>query len=353
MTKMQKRRTIYTFLLFVFLIIFMISAYKFSKITHDSKSTKNNLIYTNNSNVKYDLILSENNFIRKQDISDYQTHISSIVEAIDMTMSYEYKGSTKLPLEVRKRVVATIYGLYNEKPAEILDKPIMWKKEFIIKDYKIDKYDLTDEFNITENFKLDFNKFNNEVQEFKRYFSLPTLAYLDVSLQVDFGGSNDKYTLREKQIVSAKISLDEQVFDVETIKENSEEKSVLSNDVVVLRKGQRKLAAYVVLTVTSLLLTIITIKLIIINKDQQPFHEEVEAIKKEYDEIVVETKNMLNTKGLNPVTIINFDEMLNLADSLVVPIMLFEEDNKATFYILKGDMIYFYIMKSDNKKKKD
>lgn len=349
MTKMQKRRSIYISLLSVFFLIFAFSGFNVRKILDDSKSTKHNLIYTNTSKVDYDLLLTENEFIKPHYVKSYETYISSLVREIDMTMSYSYKGSSKLPIEVRRRVVATIYGLYNANPTDTIKNPIMWKKEFIIKDYKTDAAKKMSEFEVKENFKLDFDMFNREVIRFKENFSLPTISNLDVTLEVEFAGSDDKYTLKEKQVVSAKMPLAEQVFSIDTNKDYSEEKSVLSNEMDMIRKGQRKLTAYVVLTALSLLLMIITFKQIVVSKDKQPFNEEIAEIKRSYDEIVVETKNMFNTKGLNPIKIMNFDEMLNLADSLIVPIMLYEETNKATFYILKGDMFYFYIMENKNK----
>lgn len=346
MTKMQKRRLFFMVLLFVFFIIGLVSLLNIREISNDSKSTKYNLIYSNKSKVDYNLLLNENEFIKSEYIKSYETYISSLVKEIEMTMSYQYHGSSSLPIEKRSRVVATIYGLYNANPTEKVNNPIMWKKEFVIKDYKVDTRKEMSDFSVEETFKLDFGKFNKEVINFKQNFTLPTIAYLDVTLEVEFAGSNEEYNLKEKQVISAKIPLNEQVFSIDTQKDSSEEKSVLSTKTNIVRKSQRKFTVYIGLAAAAIILFIITLKQVLLSKDKQPFHEEVDAIKKSYDEIIVETKNMFNTKGLNLVKIINFDEMLNLADSLVVPIMLFEETNKATFYILKGDMFYFYVMDS-------
>lgn len=346
MTKMQKRRIFYTALLFVFFTIALVSLVNINQIINDSKSTKYNLIYNNKSKVDYNLLITDNKFIKPEYVKSYETYISSLVKEIDMTMSYQYHGSSALPIERRSRVLATIYGLYNLNPTEQVNNPIMWKKEFVIKDYKVESKKELSDFLVEENFKLDFGQFNNEVINFKQNFALPTIAYLEVTLEVEFSGANEEYNLQEKQVVSAKIPLNEQVFSIDTLKENSEDKSVLSTQTNFIRKNQRKLTTYIGLTIAVIILIIITIKQILLSKDKQSFRDEVDSLKKTYDEIIVETKNMFKTKNLNLVKIVSFEEMLNLADSLVVPIMLFEDKNRAIFYILKSDMFYYYAIES-------
>lgn len=351
MTNNEKRRFIYIAIMLVLLIIFIVSSLTIKKIVDDSKSTKYNLIYKNTSNVDYNLSIRENEFIKPEYIKDYEVYISSLVKEIDMTMTYKYEGSSSLPIGKKSRVVATIYGQYNLSPTEKIDNPIMWKKEYVIKENKYEEPTDLYDFEIKENFKLNYEDFNKEVIRFKEKFSLPTIAYLDVTLEVEFGGYSDQYSLKEKQVVSAKIPLNEQIFSVDTVKNYTEDKSILSNETTAIRSSNRKLFIHIALVILSAFSIVVTFKMILSTKEERLFHEEVLAIKKSYDEIIVETKNIFNIKGLNLIKIINFDEMLNLADSLVVPIMLYEESTKATFYIIKGEMFYYFVMENNKKKK--
>lgn len=346
MNKLEKRRIVYSFLLIIFIFICLMSSYKIYTIINDSKSTKNNLIYTSSNDVSYKLNITDNEYIKTNDLEKYDTYISSLVQSIDMNFNYRYKGSEKLSLDIKHRVIATIYGLYNDNPTEKMTNPIMWKKEFILKDYVEKKYENIDQFSIDEKVNLDWQMFNNDVISFMANLSLPTVAYLEVNLEVEYYGNSDKYNLSEKQAVYAKMPLNEQVFSIEKSNNDDVEKFISSKDIDVLNREQRKLTAYIILVSSSLILILITIKLILSSKEKQPFNEIMEGLKNNYDEIIVETKSMIDTKGLKPVTISSFDEMLNLADSLLLPIMLYQETNKSIFYIVKNDMIYIYMMKN-------
>ncbi len=346
MKSVKTRRRLYISLLFVFILVFLSNAYHVLKIIDDSKSTKNNLIYTNSSAVNYTINISENDFIKSSDLKSYETYISNLVNDIDMTMNYKYSGSEKINLEERHKVTATIYGQYNETPNDPENNPIMWKKEYVLIDEQYKKYQTSSTFNVSETFNLDWKTYNQEIENFKMALSLPTVAYLEVKLEVKFNGGNGKYSLNENQTVIARMPLGGSVFDVDALKENVEQKSVASKDIVKINREQRKLTAYIILTITTILLILITIKQIMMSKDKKPFIDELDQIKDDYNEIIIEAKNMVETKGLKPVVIASFEEMLNLSDSVMLPILLFEEHDKATFYIVKSDMIYIYIMKN-------
>ena len=73
--------------------------------------------------------------------------------------------------------------------------------------------------------------------------------------------------------------------------------------------------------------------------------------KKDFNEIIIETDNMVDAKDLQPIVITSFEEMLNLATSLELPIILYEEANLAVFYIVKNELLYSFLVKRDRHKK--
>ena len=351
MSRAKQKKKIFLFLLTIFIFILTISAIKVYLIIEDSKSTKNNLMYTNNTSIDYSVSINENEFIKNEDLESYEMFISETVRSIKMKMSYKYNASEDISVNETHKIFATIYGRYNETPTDPDNNPIIWQRKYVIKDRAAKEYPKTSLVDIEEEFDLDWNYYNQEVIKFKENFSLPTTAFLEVKMVVDIFGQSNNYTLNETKEVIANIPLAEQVFSVEKIEEKDENKMVSSKDIISHQKEQRKLAAYIILVVISFVLVVITIKQILNCKEKQPFQEEIDQIKHDYDEIVVETKNMVDTTDLNPVTITTFDEMLNLADSLMMPIMLYEERNLACFYIIKSEMIYVYLRRNKHKKR--
>lgn len=346
MSVIKKRRTIFYVLLFVFLIIFAFNARKIYSIIEDSKSTKNNLIFTNLTSTNYLVNINENEYIKDEDLGFYDTFISETVNSIVMEMAYQYEGSEKMHLRESHEVIATIYTKYNQTPTEQQDNPILWKRSYIIQDSKTEEYQSSDKLDIEEEFSLDWNFYNEEIIKFKEDYALPTTSFLELKMIVSLYGENENYILNENKEVIAKMPLTEQVFSIEALKKDSETKMIASKDIISHQREQRKLTAYIVLTIASFMLLVVTVKQINESKEKQSFEDEIEQIKKDYDEIIVETKNMVGTKDLKPVKITSFKEMLNLSDSLMLPIILFEEANVACFYIVKDDMIYVYLKRN-------
>jgi len=341
-----KEKKLFIFLLFIFSIIFLNSIFNVVIITLESESTKNNLIYKNKTNINYLVSINENDFIKKSLLGAGETYISSITNKINMTMEYSYSASETLPITANYKVVATVIGIYNLSPTEKDNNPVIWKKEYVIKELEEKKYTTQDSIKIKENFDLDWVKYNEDIIKFKEYFTIPTLSKLEVKMIVNLEGLNDKYELKETKEIVASMPLTEQVFSVDANLEDEEEKILASKDTKYLQDNQRKLSIYAVLSIITTFLIIVTIKKITSFKKIKTFHNKIEEIKKEYNDIVVETKNMINTKGLKPIAITTFEEMLNLADSFITPIMLYEESDLACFYMVKSEVIYIYIIKN-------
>lgn len=341
----KKEKKLLIFLLIVFIVILINGTYKSIMIFSELNGGKNNLVYTNTSKIDYSVYIDENDFITSKVLGAGETYISSLTNKINMKMNYQYKGSEALPLSVKHRVVATVTGIYNESPTEKYNNPVIWKKEYVLVE------DVTKNYNdktldVEEKFELDWKTYNEDVLKFKENFAIPTLAKLEVKMFVYIEGSNDKFELKEEKEVVANIPLSEQVFSIDANLNDVEEKTLSSKDITYLQDNQRKLGMYVVVIVLMIALILVTINKIMMFKKVKTFHSKIEEIKKDYNEIVVETKNMINTKGLKPIAITSFDEMLNLADSLITPIMLYEEDRLACFYIVKGDVMYMFIIKN-------
>ncbi|NLV90517.1 MAG: DUF5305 domain-containing protein [Tenericutes bacterium] len=347
--KTEKR--ILIVLLIVFSMIFVHASYNIVTLLLEIKGNENSMVYSNNSKVDYSVYIKDNEFVNEKILKAGENYISSLTEKINMTLEYIYSSSEDLKLSYDYKIYATIFGFYNEIPTEGYNNPVIWKKEFSIKEIVSKNISSADNFKIKENFDIDWILFNEEVNKFKENFSIPILSRLEIKMDVNINGSNDNYAMKENKSVVAYIPLTEQVFNVDTVLNDFEEKILQSNDLSIVQNNQRQIILFSIVIVILSFLIIFTISRIVSFKANKSFHKKIDEIKKNYNEIVVETKNMINTKGLKPIAITSFDEMLNLAESLISPIMFYEEKNYACFYIVKSDVIYMFVLK--NKPTKD
>jgi hypothetical protein len=347
---MKKNKGVFIFLLLIFLLIIGHSSYSLFKIVNDSNVDKNNHVYTNKGKVTYFVTLEDNDFISSKILGSGGTYITDLTNKISMTMEYEYSSENPLPIEEDHGITATIYGLYNENPNSTRN-PIIWEKPYIIKSNTKETYTSKNTIKVVETFDIDLSIYNAEADRFKTTFSIPTISYLEIVMPVNIISNTDDYELKENYKLTAKIPLTEKVFNIETSENDSAEKLLPSKNVIEVNIDQRKVTIYLVLIFGSIVLAGLTIRKLMDNPEHEEFHNLLDGLKKEFNEIIVETDNMVDARTLKPIVITTFDEMLNLATSLEMPIILYEESNLAVFYIVKGEIIYSYLVKKEKKVK--
>lgn len=344
----KKENIIYVTFSIIFIFMIALSGFGVYRTLKESKIDSNNMLYKNKSKVSYFVNIKENNFINSTVLGSGKTYITELVDNIKMTMEYEYDASLKLNLSKDYKIIATIYGLYNETPNSNRN-PIIWEKEYVIKNLEKENLVESDNFKIKETFDLDLSIYNNEANKFKETFSIPTVSYLEVKMVVNVTGNNSEYNLRENKTVLAKIPLTDKVFHVEAQANEESENLVPSNNISELQIDQRKLVIHFIIVVSSIILLVISIKKILDNVADDEFDAFLTNIKKEFNEIIVETDTMVDAKDLQPIIISSFEEMLNLATSLELPIILYEENNLALFYIVKNEILYSFLTKRNKK----
>lgn len=329
-------------------ILFAISVYDLTKILIESNAKSTPLSYTNSSTIDYNVYLKQNDFIGESILPAGKTYITELVDKINMTMKYEYNSSLSIPISYQHKIIATIYGLYNEDPNSD-DNPIIWEKETVIKDLKETVTKSNNNFIVTENFDLNMTEFNEEIAKFVNRFDIPTAAYLEVKMPVIINGSNKKYLINENYIVIARIPLIDKVMSVEAETNKSETKNAktLIEETFKIEPGKTIVYSLVII-ISGALITISIIKLTKSNS-KSSYNVELQKLKNDYNELIVATNNMVDIKKFIPVSIVSFEEMRNLSNCLTMPIILYEKKEVACFYIVKDNIIYVYIMKEKKK----
>lgn len=345
---MKKSKIFYVLGAILFGAVLVFNAYKLYTIFKDSRSSVNELNYTNQSLVDYFANIKSNEYITSATMPAKKTYITDLVDSLSFTFQYNYSSNKNIPIDEEHRVIATIYTSYNKEPNGY-NNPIIWEKEYLLKD-TIKRAGITSSnINVTERINLDLSIYNLAATKFKESLSVPTTSYLEVAMIVKIAGKSDEYLVNETKTVLAKVPLTEEVFSVEALQDTSDAKAVPSLTTPLVAVDSQQASIYFLLAVGSLIFIAFMIKGMFKSNDEETFVSIVDKLKKEFNDIVVETDNMVDTKELKPIVITTFDELLNLANSLEMPIILYEEHNVACFYIVKGDIIYSFLVKKDKK----
>jgi len=328
-----------------FCIMFVLFLFSLLCITY-KKEYK--LKYDENSTLDYKVYLKNNNFYTEKYLGMNNAYIASLVDYIDINMNYNFSTKEDIKLNYDYKILATI-NVKNGNGKNI------FKKDEIL--YESNKRDVSNEniFNIKENVKINYDKYNNLVREFIDEYKLSGVqAILDVKLLVNVGGESfvyDKNTSNKSAILlSVPLANDTTEF---TINYNlSNESDVILQHSEALITNKILLGLIIILAICDVIGMILTIVIIIKRRSAQARYDiELKRIKKTYGDYMCETnltqkrEDMEKTTSMKIISVKNFNGIVDAADKINKPILFHEEDNKSSvFYIYDEKVCYIYYM---------
>jgi len=299
--------------------------------------------------VNYKVYLNKNSFIDKEFLPMGESYISDLIKNIDINYNIQYQGSKIVPLKVTTYVKANIHGQYASSTE--VEGSSVWKKEYIIKEEKVKEIKEESNFLITDNIKLDFNKYNKEVVQFRKELGLPITANLNLSIFTKVEGTLEEEFNLEKEI-KLTIPLNQQVITIDEEYEKETMNSIYEKNTYVGKMDSKNLVCGIILIVNAIAILIIFFKEIFDIRKKTLFNLEIKKIMKSYGDIIVEVEEKINIDDYTAIRVKNFNEIVDLEEELRSPIIYFEEemDYKGIFFIVHGDICYYYDLSNDSLK---
>ena len=328
-----------------FCIMFVLFLFSLLCITY-KKEYK--LKYDENSALDYKVYLKDNEFYTEKYLGMDNAYIASLVDYIDINMNYNFSTDENIKLNYDYKILATV-NVKNRNGKNI------FKKDEVLFDSS--KKDVSDEnlFNIKENVKISYDKYNSLAQNFINKYKLSGVeAILDVKLLVNVGGKSfvyEKNTSNKSAILlSIPLASDTTEF---TINYNlSNESDVILQHSEALIRNKAMLIFIIILAICDVIFMILTIIIIIKRRDAQAKYDvELKRIKKTFGEYMCETnltqrkEDMEKTTSMKIISVKNFMGLIDAADKINKPILFHEENSKSSvFYIYDEKVCYIYYM---------
>lgn len=332
------------FIIFCSGVLVIRRGFSLEKTKEDAK-----ILYAYNmyQNIDYKVYLNKNSFIDKEFLPKGESYISDLIKNIKINYNIQYQGSQKTPLKVKTYVKATIYGQYTSSSEN--DSSNVWTKEYVLKEEKIEEIKEDTNFLITDNLDIDFNKYNQEVIQFRKELGLPITAnlYLSIFTEID-GEIEEKFHIPKE--IKLTIPLNQPVVTITEDYEAEIQDSIYEKNVYVGKIKPKNLVCGIVLIINSFSLLIIFFKEIFDLKKKTLFNLELKKIMKSYGDIIVEVEEKIDIFQYNMTRVKNFNELVDLEEELRNPIIYYEDepDYKGTFFIVHGEICYYYILSNDN-----
>lgn len=301
--------------------------------------------YNVSRNADYKVYIKNNKFIEQEFLGNNQTYITDLVDYIYTKFNYNYSITKKAKGECEYKIIANINAEYNVTGDDKGTK--LWSKEYVLLEPKKIEVD-SNIINVSEDLKIDFNKYNEEIKKFKDEFGIPIKANLEVKMITASKLILDdtKQVQQDNSNVILKMDLNQQVFKITDDYEKSdngqiydESQNKKSNNMILLTIGG-------VLFIIAVVGILSIIKKVAFQNRKTDYEIALNRILKNYGDIVAEVVTPTYDENLKVIEVKNFDQLLDIEEEIRMPILFYEtiEGQEGEFSIISDNILYRYIL---------
>ncbi len=326
--------------LFVLVIVLNIIMYVkgFYKINVETVS------YKENNTISYKVFLKKNDFFDVKYLEEDKTYITSLIDYIKVNYNYNIKFDNAVSGNYRYYVLATVEA---NKPNN--ESGNYWTKNYKLSDEKKISIDKSTEYTINQEIKIDYNKYNKALNEFKSTLGLATSGVLKVYLVVDsdVNAKGMKITVPGKLLL--KMPLSEKTIEA-TI--DSDAQNHVKEITKIVETPAQKTKKLVSLAISFIIELVVLVALTIMNRKNRKanaFESTINKYLDTYDSIIVNIDKFPTLSNYNVIEVSSFEELLDAHSEVRMPINFYKYNSRTCYFILMNDKtVWKYTMKKSD-----
>jgi hypothetical protein len=313
------------------------------------KGKPEDIIYESNVQDKtdYNIFLKPNDFM--VNVDNTESYITSLVDFVRINFDYLYIRNNKVNINYRYDVKANVISEYINETLSNVSKPI-WNKEFILLN-TVSESSKNSTFTIKRIIDIDTKYYNQLIDTFRNTLNIPTNSRLEVKLTIYVNGqllNNQK--IQKEYYILLTIPLGARVFDISLYKNFEGQEIIYNKDGKSSESNYAHVIIYIILLGLNIYVGIRTIRGFN-NKGKNRSTLLLKRLLKDYDERIVTVTSFVKYKHLDIVDIKEFDELLDLSEETLEPIIYWEKsESEHWFAIIRNKILYKYIIYTINKK---
>ncbi len=295
--------------------------------------------YSENGKADYVVYLKDNSYYESKYLSSGMQYVASLINTINADFNYEIHADTNLDYNYKYKIVGTLQIMDKLDPSKVL-----YNKDYILLD-EVEKNTQSNNVVINEDVIIDYNKYNNYVNAYKREYGLTVNSQLILTMSIDVSGKDTKTDkdLVKNNKLQITIPLSEQTLDI-TI----DTAEISNNDHLSINSG-----LYIknnLFLIVGLVLTTLGICGLLFDRKSYKKYEKdniynitLNKILKDYDRLIVNgTISIKEDKYSNIIYPTSFLELVDASQNLKSPILFYEVQpgEKSFFIIVKDDTLY-------------
>lgn len=342
----QRKRKKRIYIQAVFIIIFALVTI-FSSLTFVTMDKNTYVSYIQNGNAIYKAYLKDNEFYDVDYLNGSHAYVTSLIDrmtadfyydmrmdADDVNFKYSYRVEAQLEIKDKTSNAAIFNPVYEIIPE---------------KSGAIDGNGLS----IRELVDIDYNKYNNLAKKFLSAYALDgTTSTLVVRMYVDVVGvsesfasdSNGKYTIEVYiPLVQATIKP-----ETSTTVPAGEQKVLACDN---SSQGIFKTISLISGSVTLILVAILALFVVMTRNNHIDYARKVKRLLSNYKSYIQVVSNPLSTDGYRILNVKTFNEMLEIRDTVQLPILMYENEDRTCsqfFIATPSNILYLFEVKVED-----
>jgi len=289
--------------------------------------------------IGYKVNLKENAYFQNAEAGNTERYVGSMIKGVDIDFDYsskaKEKGETKYKYTIETELIITDKDDTTHK---------LWSKSEKLKE----KENISKEnIKFSDSVIIDYQKYDNLVKSFNQSYSLQTDANLYVRCKVNVDGKYDniKENVNYQNEMVVEIPLNETTILITPNVKNDNTRVIES----VAEGFQIVQITYYILMIIFFLSTLycVTMRVELFYqqyKTETDYERKLRKILRDYDDIIVMSRNRPYIATKNIIKVTSFEELLDAQSELREPIIFYEKNNRAFFVISSETGAYEFVL---------
>lgn len=329
----------YCLLAFTFIIlctgIFLIN------LSVDKDGNSASVGYSESGNADYTVYLKDNTFYDTKYLTSGMQYVASLINTINTKFNYEIHSDNNIDYKYKYRIMGNLQIMDPTDKTKIL----YTKEETLLSE--VEEEVNSNNFVINEDVIIDYGKYNNLVNAYKREYGLSVNSELILTMYITVNGVSDisSDNLSKNNKLQISIPLSEQTVDISIDTKTLSNSGYLTAGKGFVIKNYFLYITGIITIIISVICLIIACKLIKEYNSFNIYNNTVNRILRDYDRLIVNGQVTLDeSKYSNVVIPETFEEMVDASQNLKSPILFYEviKGEKCFFVITKDDTLYKY-----------